>query len=281
MLASFVLNGGRIEGVDTEKFVTYGVLFNLEETHEDFKKESPITLAKYKTFSDDNKYPTPGLAILALKYQKEKDLNLISKYDLFFEAGEDTLKIKGHVFGATVDSVYFELLTQESYSEDSLKVVTETYELSEDVVTTIKARAEFLGSLNEKTDEDLFAMETVPSIGEYSVDIKEAVSSFLYAKPESYLLELVSVLRDNKLSKEDLNKSVSKYKVFSKKALEKLLNSIPEAKVDESKEEKPKEKEESEESKQISQELHVTEGKKSESNPSTNNRLLEYYDGLN
>lgn len=277
-LASFVLNDGLIEGVDTEKKVTYGVMFGLDEAHEKFAEETPVSVADYKSYKNfllESKAPsdTIGLTILSKKYATFEEGNT-SLNEALNEFG-----VNDRIYGVPVNEDYLSILSTETYSEEILDTLTEDYNLTEETVTEIKNRAEFLSKLESLTDEELFSLVEYPKAIELPVNLTEAVSEYLFGKKDNYLLELVSVVRDNKITKESMDKSVSKYKMFTKKSLEKLLQNLPEPSKEVTKEEEiPTEKtqEEKEELKQgtpfLENATEITESK-----PSTHNRLLDYY----
>ena len=277
ILASFVLNDGIIEGVDTEKKVTYGVMFGLDESHEKFSEETPVSVADYKGFKNfllESKAPsdTIGLTLLSKKYAT-------------FEEGSTSLdealasfEVNDRVLGVPVNEDYITILSTETYSEEILTTLTEDYNLTEENVTETKARAEFMNKLETLTDEELFSLVEYPKALVLSVNLTEAVNEYLFGKKDNYLLEIVSVIRDNKITKESMDKSISKYKVFTKKSLEKLLQNLPEPSKEETKQEESQEitQEEKEELKQATPFLeNPTES--TENKPSTHNRLLDWF----
>ena len=277
-LASFVLNEGVVEGVDTETKVTFGELFGLDKDHEDFAKETPITVAQRKemvSFAGEGStlpLDTAGLIKLSLKYAAENEE---------VKSAWESLNL-ATALHAVCENKFIPILSVENYSEEVLGQLAETHSFDEVLVEEIKSRVAVIEKLTaeDTSVEDLFAMSKV-SLATLTVDLNEAVTEYLFGSKESYLLELVAVTRSNKLTKEDVNSAVSKYKVFTKKSLSKLWDSLPEAKeepkVDESKEEAPLEvsKEEVLEQKQV-----IVENSNENTpvnTPSTHNRLLDYY----
>ncbi len=240
-LASFVLNGGLVEGVDTETVVTFGELFGLDKEHEDYAKLTNLKLSDLasKTFVGEGKtlpVDHAGEVKLGLIYQPENEKlkEIWESYKL------DTL------VGVPVVNESITVLPTLEATEELVADFKETHNLSDEVLTDVKTRLETIAKLNspDTTKEELLSGKfDLPKV-ELVVDLKEAVNEFLFGKSNSYLLELVSVVRTNNLTKEDIANASNKYKVFTKKSLEKLLGSIPEAKeVTEDSEEKKEKKE--------------------------------------
>ena len=277
-LASFVLNEGVIEGADTETNVTFGELFGLDDKHEDFAKETAITVAKRKemTFAGEGStlpVNTPGLIKLSLKYAPENEA---------VKAAWDSL-MTSTVLHASCESKLIDLLQTEDYTEDTLAQLTEAHSFSDELVQSIKTRVDAINKLtSEDTSvEDLFSIDTL-ELATLDVNLHDAVNEFLFGSKESYLLELVAITRSNNLTKEDIKKASAKYKIFTKKSLEKLMANLPENKIVE---ETPQtEKEEinpaAAKTEEVEQKPTIVENSNTnigESVPSTRNRLLDYY----
>lgn len=280
ILASFVLNDGIIEGVDTEKKVTYGVMFGLESTHEKFSEETPVSVADYKGFKNfllEGKAPsdTIGLTLLSKKY------SIFEEENTALDEALSSFELNDRVFGVPVNEDFVEILSVETYNEEILSTITEDYTLSEENVTYIKDRAEFLMKLESLTDDELFALVKYPKPVNFDINLKDAVSEFLFGKKDNYLLELVSVVRDNKITKESMDKSISKYKVFTKKSLEKLLQTLPDHSKEVTKEEEAQENTQKEKQDLEQSTLFLENPSEiAENKPSTHNRLLDWFGDL-
>lgn len=275
-LASFVLNGGLIEGVDTETVVTFGELFGLEKDHEDYAKLTNLKLSDLasKTFVGEGKtlpVDHAGEVKLGLIYQPENEKlkEVWESYNL------DTL------VGVPVANESITVLPTLDATEELISDFKETYNLSDDNIAEVKTRLETIAKLNspDTTKEELLSGKFDLPKPELVVDLKEAVNEFLFGRSNSYLLELVAVVRTNNLTKEDIANASNKYKVFTKKSLEKLLVSVPEAKeVVEGNEDKVEKKEAVQED--IEQNPTLLENNNTEiakEAPSTYDRLLEFY----
>jgi hypothetical protein len=277
-LASFVLNEGVVEGVDTETKVTFGELFGLDEKHEDFAKETPITVAQRKelvSFAGEGStlpLDTLGLIKLSLKYAPENEA---------VKAAWDALNIKTALH-AECEGKFIPLVSTKDYSEEVIADLAETHAFSEELISGIKDRVELINKVtsDETSVDDLFALGTI-SFATLSVDLNEAVTEYLFGNKESYLLELVAITRSNNLTKEDVNSAVSKYKVFTKKSLSKLWSNLPEMKETPKVETGKTEESDAVQNDKVLEQTQVIVENSNEntpvSTPSTHNRLLDYY----
>lgn len=244
-LALYTSNEGKISTEDEEVFLTYGELFGLSEKDEDFKKLSTIsnkTNLDTEDFLENRKYPVNTLENFTLTLKaldrtevseeiQEKVSAAGRRYGLFV-----LYLSQEKVFGVSADLIVLDEAFGEqdtllefsgTLSDEEMAAVKDSYQLTDEQIETLKNSVEIVQKVVDRSP--LFETDsTVVSI----VVSKETVLKDFLKRDENpeireFLLPLVGIVRQMKLSKEAIAEMSEGYQTFSSTVLMKLLENLP------------------------------------------------------
>jgi hypothetical protein len=250
-LSLYVLAGGELITVDPEVVLTLGELYGLDEKHTDHSEASPYTSKSEIVFLKDRLYPVSTINdfIRTVKYleeKKETDKNILdslketakARFQLDLELSESKFNATLPILTLKLDEKEIVLIETSSDTPIEMSELVDTikasYDLTEDEASKVKTQLECFKSFTDRTLLlEGFSGTLNPLVLETS-RVSTLVETLNKTKSiREYLLPLVGIVRQMKLSNEQIQEFTKGYSCFSDSVLIKLLESLPQGTVTE------------------------------------------------